>query len=241
MSEVVRAFFKNKDDSVEVGFLQDGTIGINIGGKGMLLMSHVVIEKRGKIAHYIDDPPGIFGMDKPIKHPILFNRWFIQRLEEQPQWKPYVLKWREYEVARKQEKLKWDNWEKEHPPEWSLNDETGLKSAIRLDNLLKALPEERAKAKEELQPLLDQLTEIYDELKKVDSEYFRTESNSFTDLGMAGRGFKMWAIILPDMDIVIHNLSWVVRSLSEAENTKNFWQRHEKTWEKWEKKYGEKE
>lgn len=237
MSEVVRAFFKNKDDDVEIGFLQDGTIGINIGESGMLLMSHVVLGKRGKIAHDINEASGMFRMDKAIKHPILFNRWFIQRLEEQPQWKDLVLKWREYEVAKKQEQLLWDKHKRESP-EWSWNDEAGIKSAIRLDNLLKALPEERAKAKEELQPLLDQLTEIRDMLKKADRKYFRTESSSFTDLGMAGRGFKMWAIIDPYLDIVTQSLSWVVKSLSGVENIKNFWRKYDEEWENWEKKYG---
>ncbi len=237
MSEPVRAFFKNKDDDVEIGFLQDGTIGINIGEGGMLLMPHVVLEKRGKIAHDINEASGIFHMDKAIEHPILFNRWFIQRLEEQPQWKPYVLKWREYEVAKKQERLSWDKHRRESP-EWSWNDEAGIRSAIRLDNLLKALPEERAKAREEFQPILDQLTEIHNVLKKADRKYFHTESSGFTDLGMAGRGFKMWAIIIPYLDMVTQNLSWVVKSLSEVENTKNFWRRYKEEWEKWEKKYG---
>lgn len=237
MSEPVRAFFKNKDDDVEIGFLQDGTIGINMGEGGMLLMPHVILEKRGKIAHNINEASGIFHMDKAIEHPVLFNRWFIQRLEEQPQWKPYVLKWREYEVAKKQERLLCDKHKRESP-EWGWNDEAGIRSAIRLDNLLKALPGERAKAKEELQPILDQLTEICDVLKKADRKYFRTESSGFTDLGMAGRGFKMWAIIDPYLGMVTQNLGWVVKSLSEVENTKNFWRRYNEEWEKWEKKYG---
>lgn len=238
MSEVVRAFFKNKDDDVEIGFLQDGTIGINIGESGMLFMPHVVLEKRGKIAHDINEASGIFHMDKAIEHPVLFNRWFIQRLEEQPQWKDLVLKWREYEVAKKQETLKWDSWERDHPPEWSWNDETGVTSAIRLDNMLKAHPEERANAREELEPILNEISRIYDELVKLNSKYFCTESNEFKDLGLAGRGFKMWAIIIPNLDMVNQNLRWVVKSLLEVETTKRFWQRHEETWEKWEKKYG---
>lgn len=204
MNENEWVFYNNRGDSVAFAF-GEGWLHIKTGGRTMMLAPDMIFKKRGKIGHYLKE---IMGSPK---HPILFNRWFIQKLGELPRWNDLVRQWREDVVQEKQWQL-----ESKRLREIAKNrplSERELKTIDRLQKLQLALPAERAAALKELKPHIQSLKTTLEFLEPYQYRHFLTKDRSITELGKVGRCLDT-NIAMTELCTALSLLERVARSLS---------------------------
>lgn len=204
MTENEWVFYNNRGDSVAFTF-GEGWLHIKTGGRTMALAPDVIFEKRGKIGHYLKE---IMGSPK---HPILFNRWFIQKLGELLHWDKLVRQWREEAVQEKQWQL-----ESKRLREITKNRPLSERELKRIEKLQKqqlALPEERMVALEELKPHIQSIKATLKFLEPYQYRHFLTKDRHITELGKVGR-FLDIEITMSELHTALSLLERVARSLA---------------------------
>jgi len=204
MSEGEWFFYNNRGDSIAFAF-GNGWLHLSVEGTKMVVASDVIFDKRGKIGYYLR------SIIHSPKHPTLFNRWFIQKLEEIPQWRELVKCWKEEDIQEKQNQLKLKRWQEESKDRPLSERELAI--AERLTKLRLAFPAKRAVALEELTPHVQNLKEILKFLEAYRYKYFVTSDQVITELGMVGRCINT-DIAIGELSTGLDLLERVIKSLT---------------------------
>jgi len=82
----------------------------------------------------------------------------------------------------------------------------------RMNELVKAYPEERKKALSELETLIKQLRWLIDSVKKFNRTFFQDDNNKISKLGMVGRWYRT-TVAEMCLEEALMNLKLVEKSL----------------------------